>query len=78
MSGIMTDQEIFGGDRAILLIRQAETPREAIQLLEAELAECPGWAERREFESGVIAALVLEHFRARDLAEVLVAANRGR
>ena len=74
----MTDREITGGDRALLLIRQTQTPREAVHLLEAELAECVGWAERREFESGVIAALVLEHFRARDLAEVVIAANHGR
>lgn len=73
----MSDQAILGGDRAMLLIKQCRSPQEAVVLLEAELAECTGWAERRQFETGVIAALVLEHFRARDLAEVLVAANRA-
>lgn len=75
---VMSDEAIIGGDRAMVLIKGAANPREAAELLEAELAECPGWSERREFESGVIAALVMEHFRARNLAELLIAANHGR
>ena len=66
------------GNRVMLLVKQAKTPREAAALLDAELAECQSWSARREVEAGLIAALVAEHFRARDLAELVVAANHVR
>ena len=61
----------------MLLIKQAKTPREAAALLDAELAECQSWSARRECEAGIIAALVTEHFRARDLAELVVAGTHA-